>query len=256
MNAKFIIAGYGLPAELGITILFGLGILPENIFLLTHPDDKRNSGLVSLATLRGVRFFDGKARDALLYEELEKFNPDYLFSLHYRSLIPGDILKLVRGACVNLHPSILPEYKGTNSVSWTIINDEKSTGYTFHYMNEDFDTGDILFQEKIEVSEKETAFSLFNKQIYRAMANFETVVFKTIAGEKGTPQRLGGSYYKRELPYGGYINPKWPAKKIDCFIRAMLFPPFPPAKLLIDGIEYDIFSYSEYIEISNKYSLS
>ncbi|HHH1649485.1 TPA: formyltransferase family protein, partial [Yersinia enterocolitica] len=248
-NKSFIIAGYGLPAEIGMTVLFGLGVSPDNILLLTHPVDERNSGLVSLALLRGVKLFDGCIKNPAVYKEITEFAPDYMFSLHYRNLIPGNILKLVEGGCVNLHPSLLPDYRGTNSVPWAIINDENKTGYTFHYMSEEFDTGDILLQEVIDITENETAFSLFNRQIHKSMANFESIILKTISGEKGIPQRAGGSYYKRALPYNGYIDMTWPERKIDCFIRAMIFPPFPPAKLLINNSEYNVFSYSDYLRI-------
>lgn len=249
---RYLIAGYGLPVEIGITALFGMGVPPESISVLTHELDERNKGLYALLNLREIRYSFDDPKSNSVHQWVADFNPDYIISLHYRKKIPDTILKLARFATLNLHPSLLPNYRGTNSVAWAIINGEKHTGYTFHRMNADFDTGRIIFQEVIKIDSNETAFSLFNKQIYKAMSNFEKVLKIMASGYEGSEQPVGGNYFKRQLPFDGIIDHDWPDDMKERFIRAMIFPPFKPAKCFFNENEYFITSFQEYKELLNK----
>lgn len=252
---KFLIAGYGLPAELGVVALIGMGVSTNDISVLTHKEDERNLGLISYLRLRNILFIDTDIRDDITRQWIAQFSPDYIVSLHYRKLIPKNILSLAKKGCMNLHPSLLPKYRGVNSVPWAIINNEKWTGFTFHYMDEYFDTGKIILQNIISISPYETAFSLFHKQIYLAMSKFEEALQLLIAGFPGTDQSEGGSYYPRELPFNGVINVSWDIQKIERFIRAMYFPPFNPAKLIFNEQVYFVSSIEEYVELSKSHDL-
>lgn len=249
-HKRYLIAGYGLPAEFGLNTLFGLGVPPSQISLLTHEEDERNRGLISIAKLRGVVFCQKPAKDPLVKEWTRCFAPDVLLSLHYRALIPKSVLNIPLLGGVNLHPSLLPNYRGTNSVAWALINGESETGYSYHRMTSDFDAGNILLQEKIPIYQYETAFSLFHRQIVLAIPRLEKVIAMMISGQPGEKQGLGGNYFSRELPYGGIIDPNWDLTKIDRFIRAMNFPPFPSASILIKGAKYMISSLEEYLNIA------
>jgi len=248
-SKRFLIAGYGLPAEFAVMTLFGLGVSPDRIAVLTHPDDSRNRGLHAIAALRGISIWDQPAKSPSSAAWAKAFAPDVLLSLHYRNLIPKQILELAPLGAVNLHPSLLPNYRGTNSVAWVIINGESETGFTFHRMDERFDTGPILLQEKLPICSDDTAFSLFHRQIVRAMARLETVIERMIAGDPGSTQPDGGSYFPRTLPHGGLIDVSWTSEKIERFIRAMHFPPFPPAGVMKNGSIHAVASMDEYVKL-------
>lgn len=250
-DKRILVAGYGLPAEFGLNALFALGLSPENILVLTHAADARNKGLHALCELRKIPLIETGAKDPATLARVKAFAPDMLISLHYRNLIPAAILELAPLGSVNLHPSLLPMYRGTNSVAWVIINGEAQTGFTYHRMDASFDTGTILIQEKIDLRPDETAFSLFHRQIVRAMARFEDVLVMMLNGEKGTVQPEGGSYYNRQLPFDGKIDPAWPLDQVDRFIRAMIFPPFAPAILEINGQVHQVASIKTYKRLMN-----
>lgn len=250
LQRRFLVAGYGLPAEFGLMSLFAMGVAPDNIALLTHPSDSRNVGLRSLADLRKLRTCDAPAKSPETLDWVRDFAPDLLISLHYRSLVPRDMLQLLPLGGVNLHPSLLPNYRGTNSVAWVLINGEPITGFTFHRMDERFDTGNILLQDVIPIEETDTAFSLFHRQIIRSMGKLEGVIGQMLAGDPGIPQSPGGSYYPRALPHNGLIDPAWDRGAIDRFIRAMHFPPFSPAAVVLDGQTHTVESISEYLELT------
>ncbi|AAL52599.1 MULTISPECIES: LPS biosynthesis N-formyltransferase WbkC [Brucella] len=245
-NTRVLVAGYGLPAEFCVTTLIGMGVEIDKIAVATHREDNRNCGLHSMLRLRNIQFTTAAANSEEFYEFGANFDPDMIISMHYRSLIPGRFLKLAKKGSVNLHPSLLPAYRGTNSVAWVIINGESETGFSYHRMDENFDTGAILLQERISVEETDTAFSLFHRQIARAMLRLEEVILKLDQGDPGFAQLGEASYYARELPFGGVIDPRWSEVQIDRFIRAMFFPPFPPAVLKIDGKVYYVPSIDIY----------
>lgn len=249
---KYLVAGYGLPAEYGITTLFGYGCRPNQIRLLTHKADERNTGLVEMAKLRGIQYQTSSPKDNTIVEWVEEFNPDIILSLHYRSLIPARILNAARIGSVNLHPSLLPKYRGANSVAWAIINGEMRTGFSFHQMAESFDTGKILIQEAIDIMPSDTAFSLFHRQITCAMKRLDEAIIMIASNASGLEQTGESSYYGRDLPFSGIIDPTWSAEKIDRFIRAMYFPPFKPAVMKLNGQLIPVHNIEEYQSITSQ----
>lgn len=226
---RILVAGYGLPAEFGLVTLLGMGIPLSSVALLTHAEDERNMGLRSIAKLRGIAICDAPARSREALQWVSAFAPDGILSLHYRNLIPNEMIAMCCHGGINLHPSLLPKYRGTNSVAWAIINGEQTTGFSFHLLSDSFDTGDLIFQESISIDAFDTAFSLFHKQISRAMSVLEDVLSTWLSGNCGWKQVGDGTYYPRKLPFDGIIDRTWELEYIERFIRAMYFPPFPPA---------------------------
>ena len=241
-----------MPAEFALHELFGTGVSPEQILLLTQTSDARNAGLVSLATLRGVLMItDPASRDATI-ARVQAHVPDIIASIHYRSRIPRSILSEARLGTINLHPSLLPRYRGTNSVPWVIVNGETETGFTYHSMTEEFDTGRILLQQRVTIDRQDTAFSLFHRQIVAAMPLFNEVVRMVASGERGQPQKGEGSYYPRSVPYQGFIDPSWDDDRVERFIRAMYFPPFDPARIVVDGSTHLISTMAAFRNVTRR----
>ena len=82
-------------------------------------------------------------------------------SFNYK--IPKVMLDIPKDGFVNVHPSLLPKYRGGNPYSAVIMNGEKESGVTLHLMDEGFDTGDILLQKTFKINPTETMGTLFNK---------------------------------------------------------------------------------------------
>ncbi len=244
---KVVLAAYGIPSIIGIENLFALRLQATQICLLTHESDERNRPVWDFAQANGIETVDFAAHSDEAFEWVSRLRPDVLFSLHYRQRIPVRILNIPRFGCVNLHPSLLPDYRGCCSVPWAIINGEKTTGYTYHYMVKGFDEGNIIFQKGIQIRDTDTAFSLFHRLIIEGMSSFETVFRKVVEHkDPGIPQSKGGSYYPRKLPYNGQIDTSWSEDKIERFIRAMYFPPHKGAIVSISGDEFEVSSLDDY----------
>ena len=73
------------------------------------------------------------------------------------------MLGIARLGCINCHPSLLPRHRGYNPLSAAILAGDTETGITYHFMNEEYDRGDILLQKSIPISPRETELGLLNK---------------------------------------------------------------------------------------------
>jgi phosphoribosylglycinamide formyltransferase-1 len=99
---------------------------------------------------------------------LEDINPDLIVLAGFMWIFPEDILKKFPGKIVNIHPALLPKYGGKGMygmrVHETIIkNKEKESGISIHFVNENYDEGEIIFQAKTDISEEDTPESLAEK---------------------------------------------------------------------------------------------
>ncbi len=250
---KVVLMAFGTAGIRGIESLFSLGLQPNNLALLTYRPCERNKPLWDFATAHRLELAGFHVRSDEARNWMQKKKPDVVFSLHYRDRIPQHILDIPRFGCVNMHPSLLPDYRGCFSAPWAIINGETVTGYTYHFMELEFDTGNIILQERIPISPLDTAFSLFHKLLVKSMESFADAFHSAVMERKpGYPQPKGGSYYPRRVPYDGKIDTSWSDDLIERFIRAMYFPPFKGAVLSVNGEEYEIKSMDEYRRIRSK----
>ncbi len=101
--------------------------------------------------------------DEKFLEELKILQPDIVVSYSAPLVFKKQLLELPKKGCVNLHCSFLPEYAGVMPSFWVLYKKEKYTGATVHYMDSKIDNGNILGQEKVMISDKETMFSLIKK---------------------------------------------------------------------------------------------
>ena len=94
---------------------------------------------------------------------LKKNNIKLVCLAGFMKILPSYFIKLYKGKIINIHPSLLPKYKGLNTHKRVIINNEKFTGSTIHYVNSFLDSGKIIFQEKIRIRKKDDARSIEKK---------------------------------------------------------------------------------------------
>lgn len=80
---------------------------------------------------------------------IKKLNPDLILVCHFQKILKPNIFQIPLYGCINLHPSLLPKYKGLSPQHWPIIKGDKETGITVHFINKGIDTGDIILQHKI-----------------------------------------------------------------------------------------------------------
>lgn len=141
---------------------------------------------------------------------LKKIEPDLIISVFFNQILSKEILRIPSKGCINIHPSYLPRYRGIGPTFWVLSNNEKETGITIHCMGEGIDNGDILAQERIRISPRDTVHRLYlkcaqegAKIIERVLANIENqkVVTKKQDEEEATyfsvPTRKGMINFKK-----------------------------------------------------------
>jgi methionyl-tRNA formyltransferase len=95
-------------------------------------------------------------------EELKSLKADLQVVVAFR-MLPEAVWDMPSKGTFNLHASLLPEYRGAAPINWAVINGEKKTGATTFFLKHEIDTGDIIFQEEVEISEKDNAGSVHDK---------------------------------------------------------------------------------------------
>ncbi|MBM3161131.1 MAG: methionyl-tRNA formyltransferase [Bacteroidetes bacterium] len=103
-----------------------------------------------------------KLKDSLFLDELKKLNADLFVVVAFR-MLPKEVWEMPKRGTINLHASLLPQYRGAAPINWAIINGEKETGVTTFFINEVIDTGDILLQRSVSIGEMTTAGELHDK---------------------------------------------------------------------------------------------
>jgi methionyl-tRNA formyltransferase len=102
-----------------------------------------------------------KLTDPSFLDSISKYNADVYIVVAYGNLVPRSVYELPPLKTVNLHPSLLPLYRGAAPIQWALINGERETGLTVQLINERLDAGDIIEQEVIPVDDDMTAGDLF-----------------------------------------------------------------------------------------------
>ena len=103
--------------------------------------------------------------DSEFLQKLKKYETDIYVVIAYGKIIPRNIYELPRLKTINLHPSLLPAYRGAAPIQWAIINGEQKTGITVQLINERMDAGDIIIQEEILLNNTIDSGELYQKVI-------------------------------------------------------------------------------------------
>ena len=128
---------------------------------------KKAKGLI-IAKKRGVDnyfidFTNSKKLGKTVLNILKKNNIKLICLAGFMKLLPAYFIELFNGKIINIHPSLLPKYKGLKTHKRVLSNNEKFTGCTVHYVNKFLDSGKIIFQKKIRITKNDTERSIEKK---------------------------------------------------------------------------------------------
>lgn len=156
-------------------------------------------------------------------EEIKALKADVAVVCSFNYKVPKALLEAVKDGFINVHPSLLPEYRGANPYSTVIINNEKETGVTLHFMDENFDTGDIIDQRTLELTPMETMGTLFNRLNILAFNMLIDILKKYEKEPLPRRKQPNGKFTKGKLEGDGlfYINYEQPAEHIERYVRAL-----------------------------------
>jgi len=138
--------------------------------VITAPDKPAGRGMKitesavkKYALEKGLKILQPeKLKNPAFLEELKSLNADLQVVVAFR-MLPEAIWDMPPLGTINVHGSLLPQYRGAAPINWAIINGEKETGVTTFKLQQEIDTGNILLQEKIEIGDNETAGELYDR---------------------------------------------------------------------------------------------
>ena len=110
-----------------------------------------------------INFTKSKKLGNKVLDILKKNNIKLVCLAGFMKILPSYFIKSFNGKIINIHPSLLPRYKGLNTHKRVIKNNEKYTGCTVHYVNMYLDSGKIILQKKVRITKKDTAKSIEKK---------------------------------------------------------------------------------------------
>jgi methionyl-tRNA formyltransferase len=192
---------------------------------------------LALRVLQPARIKDRQAID-----EIRALRPDVIVVTAYGQILPRAVLEIPRIACLNLHASLLPRWRGAAPIQAAIAAGDAKTGITVMYMDEGLDTGDILLQRNIDVLPADTGRSLHDRLATAAPeALLEALELLAKGSAPRTPQNNAVATYASKLKRDdGQLDWSEPAEVIERKIRA--FDPWPGAFMKIGGRNLKIFS--------------
>jgi len=165
--------------------------------------------------------------DAAARAMVEALNPDILVSFAYGKIFGPKFLALFPHGGINVHPSLLPKYRGPTPIPAAILNRETETGITIQRLAPEMDSGDVLAREKVPLDGRETAASLSETMAKKAAELLPGVLAGVASGRlRGEPQdHDAASYCSLIAKTDGLIDWNAGAPEIDARIRA--YTPWP-----------------------------
>ena len=139
--------------------------------VVTQPDRPQGRGLqlqpsaVKLVALEAnlVLFQPTQVGTPDFLNEFKNLTPDLVVVVAFGQKIPAEILFGTRYGCINVHGSLLPKYRGAAPIQWSILNGDSTTGVSTMYMDEGWDTGDLIYQSEIKIDLEENFASLYQR---------------------------------------------------------------------------------------------
>ncbi len=203
----------------------------EVVAVVTQPDRRAGRGRIimhqspvkEVAMKRGIKVFQPvNIKDNNFINDISSLTPDMIIVVAYGKILPPQILNLPPKGCINVHASLLPKYRGAAPIQWAIINGEKETGVTTMFMDEGLDTGNILLQEKIVITDDDNSETLCKKLSHKGAV----LLLKTIKGIKegsikAIPQEGVATYAPPLRKEDGRIDWSKSAKEIFNLVRGL-----------------------------------
>lgn len=183
-------------------------------------------------------------------DDIRALHPDIIVTAAFGQILSDAFLAIPKFAVLNVHASLLPKYRGSSPIQWSIINGDEKTGITIMKTVKAVDAGDVLLEKETEIGKKETASELFDRlAILGGEAIVEAISLVECGKATFTPQDESKVTHCNMINKGdGLVDFSKSAKEIDCFVRGMT--PWPSAYTHIGEKTLKIFDI-EKVELSD-----
>ena len=216
----------------------------------TQPDKPKNRGMKLVPTPvkeyaagRNIPVYQPEScRDEAVLEELRALEPDVIVVAAYGKLLPQALLDIPRIAIINVHSSLLPQYRGAAPINWAVLNGDTETGVTIQYMAAELDAGDILLAKKTAIDPGEDASMLYDRLAeLGGEAASEALALLEQGSAPRIPQVYGPQYQYASMLSREMSPLDWgkPAQTLVNQIRGLI--PWPCATTDVAGTRWKVF---------------
>lgn len=131
------------------------------------PGAKKPNPFKESAVERGLPLIQPRTlKGPEVLEWVKDKKPDLFVLVFVTQYMGKDVIEAATHGGINYHPSLLPKYRGGSAIAWALINGERETGVTIHYIDDGVDTGDIVLQEAVPIAPEDTTASLYFNKLY------------------------------------------------------------------------------------------
>ena len=196
-----------------------------------------------------------KLKNKAFLEELGTYNADLQVVVAFR-MLPEAVWAMPKMGTINLHGSLLPQYRGAAPINWAVINGETMTGVTTFFIEKEIDTGNIIFSENIEIKVTDTAGDLHDRMMWiggdlmvKTVRAIASGVYPSVKQDFSKELKPAPKIFKETCK----IDWQKDAKTIFDFVRGL--SPYPAAWTILDGKVLKIFETEivndELLELDN-----
>ena len=254
MELKIIYYGDGPWAHLALKGLISEGF---RILLIVVRNDHRDAELLKIAKENNIKAtYHKNINSEDFMNQLGELGPNIGISMSFNQIFKEASLLYFEKGIINCHAGKLPFYKGRNILNWALINDEKEIGITCHYVDKGIDTGDIILQKTIPITDEDNYATLLTKSIKLCpevlIESVKLISNKTVKRKKQTGQ---GSYFTQRIIGDEIIDWNQNSRRVFNFIRAITSPaPCAQSGLIFKGEKIIIkIIKSRFIENATNY---
>ena len=216
----------------------------------TQPDKPKNRGMKLVPTpvkeyavTCGIPVCQPEScRDEAVLEELRALEPDVIVVAAYGKLLPQALLDIPKQAIINVHSSILPQYRGAAPINWAVLNGDDETGVTIQYMAAELDAGDILLTRKTAIDPQEDASQLYARLAELGGEAASEALALLERGEAPRIPQVYGPQYQYASMLSREMSPlDWtkPAHVLVNQVRGLI--PWPCASTDVAGVRWKVF---------------
>ena len=199
--------------------------------VLTQPDKPKGRGkkmaytpVKEEALKHGIPVYQPtKLKDDIdLTQKLKELKPDFIIVVAFGQILTKEVLDIPKYACINLHASLLPMYRGAAPLNWAIINGEKISGNTTMLMDVGLDTGDMILKDEVEITNNMTSGELHDILMVRGadllIKSIEGIVSGNIVMQKQADETFYAKMLDKDL---ANINWNKSSKEVHNLVRGL-----------------------------------
>jgi methionyl-tRNA formyltransferase len=182
-----------------------------------------------------------KLKDPVFQTQLRALNADLQIVVAFR-MLPESVWNMPRMGTVNLHGSLLPQYRGAAPINWAVINGEHETGVTTFQLQQDIDTGSILLQDRFPIADTDTAGDVHDRmKVIGAQLLVKTIDGLAAGTLAGTPQQNPADLKHAPKIFTETCRIDWNKSTAEIYNLIRGLSPFPAAFTELDGKTLKVF---------------